>query len=109
MYKDNSARDLMSVNREFKLGKMTGTKNVDGKNVELYIPRKCSATSKIIGPSDSASVQIIVPRVDGVGRVIQGQEDVFAISGFLRTKGRGEWELEKLLRSRGIYPIPEDL
>ena len=98
----------MNVNREFGLGKMTGTKNNDGTSSELYIPRKCSATSQIIGPSDKSSVQIVVPRVDSDGKVISGSEDVFAISGFLRTKGRSEWEIEKLLRAKGIYPLPED-
>lgn len=98
----------MNVNREFTLGKMTGIQNVDGAHVELYVPRKCSATSKIIGPSDKTSVQIIVPRVDSDGKAIGGSEDVFAISGYLRTKGRSEWEIEKLLRAKGIYPVPED-
>lgn len=98
----------MNVNREFALGKMTGTQNVDGVFVELYVPRKCSATSKIIGPSDKTSVQIIVPRVDPEGKVIAGSEDVLAISGYLRTKGRSEWEIEKLLRAKGIYPLPDD-
>ncbi len=99
----------MSVNREFTLGKMVGTKNVTGKNVELYMPRKCSATSKIIGPHDKSSVQIVVPRVDSQGRVIPGSEDVYALSGYIRAKGRSEWELEKILRAKGIYPVPEDM
>lgn len=98
----------MNVNREFTLGRMVGIQNDDGAHVELYIPRKCSATSKIIGPSDKSSVQIIVPRVDSEGKVISGSEDVFAISGFLRTKGRSEWEIEKLLRAKGLYPLPDD-
>jgi small subunit ribosomal protein S21e len=98
----------MNVNREFTLGKMTGTTNNDGANMEMYIPRKCSATSKILGPHDKSSVQIVVPRVDAEGKVIAGSEDVFAISGYLRTKGRGEWEVEKLLRSKGLYPLPAD-
>lgn len=98
----------MNVNREFTLGKMTGTTNMDGKNVEMYVPRKCSATSKILGPTDKCSVQIIVPRVDGEGKITGASEDVFAISGYLRTKGRSEWEVEKLLRSKGLYPLPDD-
>lgn len=98
----------MSVNKEFSLGKMTGTTNVDGLNTELYIPRKCSATSRIIGPADHASVQLILPKVDEEGRAVAGEEYVFDISGYLRNKGRSEWEFEKLLRSQGLYPAPED-
>lgn len=98
----------MNVNREFTLGKQTGMTNIDGDNVELYIPRKCSATSKILGPHDKSCVQIIVPRVDDQGKIVSGQEDVFAISGYLRAKGRSEWEVEKLLRSKGLYPLPDE-
>ena len=99
----------MSVNREFQLGKpMQGTSNVKGTLIEKYIPRKCEATSKLIGPRDYASVQVIVPNVDSNGRVIVGDEHIIALSGFIRSKGRSEWELEKILIAKGIYPIPED-
>jgi len=32
--------------------------NSDGKNVELYLPRKCSITNVIITPKDHGSVQV---------------------------------------------------
>lgn len=98
----------MSVNKEFNLGKMTGT-IVHGKCVELYIPRKCQATSKLIGPSDHVSIQLTVPAVDEHGKVLQGADTIIPISGFIRTKGRSEWEIEKILRAQGLYPLPEDL
>lgn len=46
-------------------------------------------------------------QVDDQGRMINGAEEVIAISGYLRSKGRSEWEVEKLLRAKGIYPLPE--
>jgi hypothetical protein len=98
----------MNVNKEFTLGKMTGVKNDTGKQAESYLPRKCAATSKIIGPSDTASVQIIVPHVDSEGKITGQSESVFPISGYVRAKGRGDWELEKILRAKGLYPIPDD-
>lgn len=36
----------------------TGIINDEKKCVDLYIPRKCDATKKIIHPKDHASVQI---------------------------------------------------
>lgn len=51
------------VNREQTLGKMTGVSNIRGQNIEKYIPRKCSATSRILGPGDRSSIQITVPTV----------------------------------------------
>ena len=44
------------VNKEFELGKMRPLKNNKGVKVDKYIPRKCSATSKVIGPKDHASI-----------------------------------------------------
>ena len=38
--------------------------NDKGKVVDRYIPRKCSATNRIIGASDHASVQINVGQID---------------------------------------------
>lgn len=93
------------VNREFELGAMRPFKNTDGKVVEKYLPRKCAITSKILGPKDYASVQIFVPDVDETGRVKFDSGFKFAVSGFIRTKGRSDFEIEKLLKSKHAYPV----
>lgn len=95
------------VNREFELGAMKPLKNTDGKVVEKYLPRKCAITSKILGPKDFASVQIFVPDVDENGLIVKDSGFKFAVSGFIRSKGRSDFEIEKLLRSKGIYPLKE--
>lgn len=51
------------VNREFTLGEMKGITNTAGKMADSYLPRKCSATSRILGPTDRSSVQVSVPEV----------------------------------------------
>jgi hypothetical protein len=56
----------MLVNREFNLGKMQGQKDAKGNAQEKYIPRKCSATSKIIAHDDVSSVQLIFPKVRAI-------------------------------------------
>lgn len=58
------------VNKEFSMGKMKPLRNDQNVIVDKYIPRKCGATSRIIGPQDYASVQIYVPEVDENGRVV---------------------------------------
>ena len=35
--------------------------------VDIYIPRKCSATNKLIGPQDHASVQFKVAKLNDEG------------------------------------------
>ncbi|KAH8147295.1 uncharacterized protein LAJ45_08773 [Morchella importuna] len=42
--------------------------NDKGELVDLYVPRKCSATNRIIKAKDHASVQISVGKVDETGR-----------------------------------------
>ncbi len=92
------------VNREFEMGTMKPLKNNQGEIVDKYIPRKCGATSKVIGPKDHASVQIYVPDLDENGKVILNQGFKVAISGFIRDKGRSDLEIEKILRANKYYP-----
>ena len=94
------------ANREFDLGEMKPMRNQEGVIVDKYLPRKCSATSKLIGPKDHASIQIFVPDVDEQGRIKTGGEGIkIAISGYIRDKGRSDYEIEKILRAKGKYPL----
>lgn len=93
------------VNKEF-LGKvMQPIQNQNKEIVEKYLPRKCSATSKIIGPKDHSSVQIFVPEVDASGRMVAERGSHIVLSGYIREKGRADIEIEKILRSQGTYTI----
>ncbi|KAG5533875.1 hypothetical protein RHGRI_027915 [Rhododendron griersonianum] len=42
--------------------------NEEGQNMDLYIPRKCSATNRLIIAKDHASVQLNVGQLDEAGR-----------------------------------------
>lgn len=95
------------VNREFTLSQMKPLKNNTGMIVEKYLPRKCGATSKLIGPKDHSSVQIFVPSLKEDGTVDTSKGFQVAISGYIRDKGRCDYELEKILRNENIYPVNE--
>eukprot|EP00961_Rhodomonas_salina_P130324 1754650-Rhodomonas_salina.1 len=41
--------------------------NAEGTTVDLYIPRKCSATNRLIQAKDHGSVQINIAHVDANG------------------------------------------
>jgi small subunit ribosomal protein S21e len=41
--------------------------NASGNTVDLYIPRKCSATNRLIQAKDHGSVQINIAHVDSQG------------------------------------------
>lgn len=92
------------VNREFDLGVMKPQKNNQGEIVDKYLPRKCGATSKLIGAKDHASIQLFIPDLDEEGRVIFDKGYKVAMSGFIRDKGRSDYEIEKILRAQSLYP-----
>ena len=47
-----------------RLKRKNRMQNDQGQPVDLYIPRKCSWTNRLIGASDQASVQINVGTID---------------------------------------------
>ncbi|KAK2961391.1 putative 40S ribosomal protein S21 [Blattamonas nauphoetae] len=69
--------------------------NEKGETVELYIPRKCSATNRLIAADDHASVQLNVPELDANG-VITKRFKTYAISGRVRARGESDSALIRL-------------
>ncbi|KAJ3359512.1 cis-Golgi t-SNARE syntaxin [Kappamyces sp. JEL0680] len=75
--------------------------NDKGVIVDLYIPRKCSATGRLINAKDHAAVQINIADVDANGRIIQGQAKTYAISGAVRAAGESDDSLNRLATHDG--------
>ncbi|XP_066917756.1 small ribosomal subunit protein eS21-like [Clytia hemisphaerica] len=77
--------------------------NDSGEVVDLYIPRKCSATNTLISSKDHASVQLSVAEVDDEGRMTGGFK-TFAFSGKLRCAAESDDALNHLCLKDGIFP-----
>ncbi|KAL9616964.1 MAG: hypothetical protein Q9160_008234 [Pyrenula sp. 1 TL-2023] len=75
--------------------------NERGELVDLYVPRKCSATNRIIKAKDHASVQISVGKVDENGRYT-GENQVYALCGFVRQRAEGDDCLNRLAQKDGF-------
>ncbi|KAK4528816.1 hypothetical protein GAYE_SCF65G6763 [Galdieria yellowstonensis] len=75
--------------------------NVQKKIVDLYVPRKCAASNRIITAKDHASVQLTVAQVDAQGRVT-GETTTFALSGFIRTKGLSDAAVNRICEEKGL-------
>merc|ERR1711934_1000594 len=75
--------------------------NEAGKKVDLYIPRKCSATSRLIGAKDHASVQFNIGQVNEDG-VFTGAVDTVALCGFIRSRGEADDAVNRLAIDKGI-------
>ncbi|CAH0488601.1 hypothetical protein KXD40_006231 [Peronospora effusa] len=70
--------------------------NEAGESIDIYIPRKCSWTNRILAAKDNASVQINVGRVNADG-VFTGESDTFALAGYIRHHGEGDIALTELV------------
>lgn len=75
--------------------------NEDGKLVDLYVPRKCSATNRLVGPQDHASVQLNIANVNEEG-LAEHTNVTVCLSGELRSRGQSDASLNRLLYERGI-------
>jgi small subunit ribosomal protein S21e len=75
--------------------------NDEGDKVDLYIPRKCSATNRLITSKDHAAVQVNIGHVDSNG-VFTGDFTALTLCGFVREKGDADDALNKLATQRGF-------
>jgi len=76
-------------------GAAAGMHNSEGKNVDLYIPRKCSATNRLIQAKDKASVQLNIGHVNSTG-VYTGEFTPIALCGFVRAMGEADGNLDRI-------------
>ncbi|XP_057525171.1 40S ribosomal protein S21-like [Amaranthus tricolor] len=73
--------------------------NDEGEIIDLYVPRKCSATNRLITAKDHASVQINIGHLDDRG-VYTGTSTTFALSGFIRAQGDADSALDRLWQKK---------
>mmetsp|Transcript_27264 Transcript_27264/g.62593 ORF Transcript_27264/g.62593 Transcript_27264/m.62593 type:complete len:90 (-) Transcript_27264:49-318(-) len=71
--------------------------NEKGDNVDLYVPRKCSYTSRLIEAKDHGSIQINVAQVDPATGIYSGESTAFALAGYIRNKSEGDMALTVLV------------
>ncbi|CDR96652.1 40S ribosomal protein S21e, putative [Babesia bigemina] len=75
--------------------------NDDGKLVDLYIPRKCSATSRLLPAQDHGSIQVNIGMTDENG-VYNNQNIVLAISHKMRLGGDADEAMNRLFKEHGL-------
>jgi small subunit ribosomal protein S21e len=72
--------------------------NENGENVDLYVPRKCSWTNRLVKAKDHSSVQINVANVDPVTGVATGESTPYCLNGYIRFKSEGDMALTALVK-----------
>ncbi|KAF8628479.1 hypothetical protein AX15_003990 [Amanita polypyramis BW_CC] len=75
--------------------------NINGVLVDLYVPRKCAATNRLITSKDHASVQISIADVDASGRALL-TSTTFALCGQVRSQGESDDSLNRLATKAGL-------
>ena len=76
--------------------------NEKGENVDLYVPRKCSWTTRLIKAKDHSSVQINVANVDPVTGLALPETNSYALAGYIRFKSEGDMALTQLVQKKDI-------
>nr|Q4KTC0.1 RecName: Full=Small ribosomal subunit protein eS21; AltName: Full=40S ribosomal protein S21 [Suberites domuncula]AAX48898.1 S21 [Suberites domuncula] len=76
--------------------------NEAGETVDVYIPRKCSASGRIIGARDYAAVQLNIADVDEKTGRVTGGFKTYAVSGFIRAMGESDDCLHRICTRDGI-------
>ncbi|EGD73817.1 40S ribosomal protein S21 [Salpingoeca rosetta] len=77
--------------------------NLEGRLVDLYIPRKCSATNNLIGASDHASIQVDIAKVDkSTGIMMPDAVHSYVFCGEVRAQGETDDSLNRLATQDGI-------
>ncbi|XP_077316420.1 small ribosomal subunit protein eS21 [Lithobates pipiens] len=76
--------------------------NDAGEFVDLYVPRKCSASNRIIYAKDHASVQMNIAEVDKTTGRVTGQFKTYAICGTIRRMGESNDAILRLAKADGI-------
>ncbi|KAI3512960.1 hypothetical protein L1887_20283 [Cichorium endivia] len=104
LYGDHTVYIILAnwISSIVKLSKdLANMQNEEGQNMDLYIPRKCSATNRLITSKDHASVQINVGHLDESGRYT-GQFSTFALCGFVRAQGDADSALDRLWQKKKV-------
>ncbi|XP_014206171.1 40S ribosomal protein S21 [Copidosoma floridanum] len=70
--------------------------------VDLYIPRKCSASNRIIHAKDHASIQLALADIDPTTGRMTDTYKMYAICGAIRRMGESDDCIVRLAKKDGI-------
>jgi small subunit ribosomal protein S21e len=82
--------------------KMKGNVNLDNKLTDLYLPRKCDYTDRLITPKDNASIQLNICDLNDDGTINLAKSTILTICGFVRSVGESDTALDKVLREKAL-------
>lgn len=81
---------------------MKGCVNDKGECTDIYLPRKCEYSDRILNSKDKSSVQITICDLDNDGRIDLTKSHIIPISGYVRQRGQGDAAINVILKEKGI-------
>ena len=82
--------------------KMRGCINMENKLTDIYLPRKCDYTDRLINSKDHTSIQLAVNDVNDDGTINPNKSSLITICGFVRSTGEGDAALQKILHEKKL-------
>lgn len=81
---------------------MKGCINDKHSLTDIYLPRKCDYTDRMITPKDRSSIQLSVCDVNDDGTINLNKSNIITICGFVRSTGQSDIALEKVMKEKNI-------
>ena len=72
------------------------------EQIELYVPRKCAASNKIIAAKDHAAVQLDIAEVNEQTGRMTGKSRTYALCGSIRMMGEADDSIVRLASQDGF-------
>jgi small subunit ribosomal protein S21e len=72
------------------------------EQIELYVPRKCAASNKIIAAKDHAAVQLDIAEIDEQTGRKTGKNRTYALCGSIRMMGEADDSIVRLAGRDGF-------
>lgn len=82
--------------------RMKGCINEKHKMTDIFLPRKCDYTDRIITTKDYSSVQISVCDVRADGTIDLSKSNLITLCGYVRGTGQSDAALEKVLAEKKL-------
>lgn len=82
--------------------RMKGGINDKHKLTDIYLPRKCDYTDRVITSKDRSSVQISICDVSDDGTIDLAKSNLVTLCGYVRFTGQSDIALEKVMKEKNI-------
>ena len=82
--------------------RMKGTINDKHKVTDIFLPRKCDYTDRVITSKDYSSVQLSICDVKADGTIDLTKPNIVTICGYVRGTGQSDAALEKVMKEKKL-------